>query len=299
MTGRIFDIQRFSVHDGPGIRTTVFLKGCSLDCAWCHNPESISPADQVQTYFSKCIGCGRCYEICTNGAHLIVDGERIFNRELCKSCGKCVAECYSGALVMTGREITIDELMIEIEADIPYYRDSGGGVTFSGGEPLLQPSFVASVLKSCKEKGINTAIDTAGNVPYSSFETVLPFTDLFLYDLKAMEDSLHRDLTGVSNRLLLENLEKLDREGKPIRIRVPVITGANDSDENFIEMAEFLSSLNNIEGVEPLPYHSLGAGKLESLGKDTAGRIFETPGKDRMNFIRSIFADAGFKVFSR
>jgi len=299
MTGRIFDIQRFSIHDGPGIRTTVFMKGCSLECAWCHNPESISPGMQIQTYFSKCIGCGRCFDVCTNGAHMIIDGERAYDRSLCKSCGRCAAECYSGAIVMAGREVSVDELMTEIEADMPFYKDSDGGVTFSGGEPLLQSEFVALALKRCKAEGINTAVDTAGNVKYSAFERVLPYTDLFLYDLKAMDDKLHRFLTGVSNKLLLDNLRAIDREGATIRIRVPVITGANDHNDNFMEMAEFLSSLNCIQGVEPLPYHSLGAGKLESLGEGAEGRLFETPGKERMDYVRSIFQNAGLRVFSR
>lgn len=299
MTGRIFDIQRFSLHDGPGIRTTVFMKGCTLDCAWCHNPESITLNKQVQTYFSKCIGCGKCFETCINGVHLIVDGERIFNRDLCKSCGNCVDECYSGALVMTGRDIGPDELISEIEADIPFYKDSGGGVTFSGGEPLMQSDFVASALKECKVRGISTAVDTAGNVPYLSFKKVLPFTDLFLYDLKAMDETLHKELTGVSNNLLVENLKKLDLEGVKIRIRIPVITGANDYDDNFKKMVELLSTFNNIEGVEPLPYHSLGAGKLESLGSESLGKVFETPEKERMEYIRSLFSDAGLVVISR
>jgi glycyl-radical enzyme activating protein len=299
MTGRIFDIQRFSIHDGPGIRTTVFMKGCTLNCAWCHNPESIHKGKQIQTYFSKCIGCGKCFDTCINGAHIIVDGERIYNRELCEVCGRCVSECYSGSIVMTGRDIESDELIQEIAADIPFYKDSGGGVTFSGGEPLMQSEFVAKTLKKCKERGINTAVDTAGNIPYSAFEEVMPFTDIFLYDMKAMDDELHRDLTGASNKLLLENLLKLDGEGIPIRIRIPVITGANDTDENYIEMIEYLKTMKNIEGVEPLAYHSLGAGKLESLGKSDSLKLFETPGVGRMRYIRKLFSDAGFNVISR
>ncbi|MBN2881972.1 MAG: glycyl-radical enzyme activating protein [Clostridia bacterium] len=299
MTGRIFDIQRFSIHDGPGIRTTVFMKGCTLDCAWCHNPESISIGKQIQTYFSKCIGCGRCFEICINGAHVIVDGERVFRRDLCESCGRCVSECYSGSLVMTGRDIEVDELMAEIEADIPFYRDSGGGVTFSGGEPLMQSEFVSSALEECRKRKIHTAVDTAGNIPYSAFEAVKQFTDMFLYDIKAMNNGLHKELTGASNKIILQNLMQLDDEGIPIRIRIPVISGANDTDENYIDMIEYLKPMKNIEGIEPLPYHSLGAGKLESLGKSEDLRLFETPGIERMKYIRKLFYDAGFNVISR
>ncbi len=299
MNGRIFDIQRFCIHDGPGIRTTVFMKGCTLACAWCHNPESISAGNQIQTYFSKCIGCGRCFEVCLNGAHIILNGAHIYKRDLCKSCGNCADECYSGSLVMVGRDIDSDELMQEIETDIPFYINSGGGVTFSGGEPLMQSEFVADLLKKCKVREVNTAVDTAGNIPYSAFESVIPFTDMFLYDLKAMDDKLHKELTGASNRLLLENLVKLDAEGVPIRIRIPVITGANDITENFIEMGEFLKTLKNIAGIEPLAYHSLGAGKLESLGVDCTGKVFETPDKLRMDYILNLFSDLGLNVISR
>lgn len=299
MTGRIFDIQKFSIHDGPGIRTTVFFKGCSLNCAWCHNPESISKNKQIQTYFSKCIGCGKCFEVCKEGAHIIFNGSRLYQRQLCKSCGECVSECYSGALVMTGFDITVDDLMTKIEADAPFYSDSDGGVTFSGGEPLLQPDFLVDVLKCCKDIGIHTAVDTAGNVPFKNIEMVMPYTDLFLYDLKAMNDEVHKEFTGVSNKLLLSNLKELDSYGANIRIRVPVITGANDTDSEFIAMAVFLSKLKNIEGVEPLAYHSLGVGKLESMGKKDNNIIFETPTTDRMEYIRLIFSEAGLNVIKR
>jgi len=200
---------------------------------------------------------------------------------------------------MSGRDISTDELMLDIEADSPFYADSGGGVTFSGGEPLLQPDFVSNILSICMGKGIHTAVDTAGNVPYGSFRKVLPYTDLFLYDIKAMDDDIHKEFTGVSNKLILDNLERLADEGVQIRIRVPVISGANDNDFNFIETAAFLSGMQNIEGVELLAYHSLGAGKLESMGKSDKTRLFETPSIDRMEYIRLIFSEAGLNVIKR
>lgn len=289
--GRIFDIQRFSVHDGPGIRTTVFMKGCSLACLWCHNPESISKSKQIQTYFSKCIGCGRCFEVCKNGAHIIIDGERVYRRNLCKTCGSCIDECYSGTLVMTGRDIDPDTLMTDIEADMPFYNDSGGGVTFSGGEPLLQSEFVAGSLKACRENGIHTAVDTAGNVPYSSFENVIPYTDMFLYDLKAMDRDLHRELTGVSNDRILENLNELGTADIPVRIRIPVIEGANNQDDEFMKMANSLNllvilrqlSLCRITALEPgnwkVSVKSMKEGYLKHLQRkewSTSGIYFQT-----------------------
>jgi pyruvate formate lyase activating enzyme len=298
MKGLVFDIQHFSIHDGPGIRTTVFMKGCTLDCEWCHNPESIKISKEIQTYFFKCIGCGRCFELCPNGAHSIYDGKRIYNRAICQNCGTCSDNCYSGALVMSGEEKTIEELVKVIASDINFYRDSGGGVTFSGGEPLLQSDFVAEALKSCKEQGIHTAIDTAGNIPYEAFKKVIPFTDLFLYDLKTMDEYNHKRYTGAGNKLILENLGKLSKTGKPIRIRIPVIPEVNDSIENMEDTTNFLLSLDNIEAIEPLAYHSLGAGKFESMGKEE-GRVFSVPDREKMLEIYSFFEEKGYKVIRK
>lgn len=299
MTGVVFDIQRFSVHDGPGIRTTVFMKGCSLACAWCHNPESISPRKEIQAYLYKCIGCGRCVEVCKTGAQSMSELGRVYDRSLCTGCGRCVESCYSGALVQTGRDMTPAEVLDEIYRDIPFYEDSGGGVTASGGEPLLQAGFVAEILRGCREKGIHTAVDTAGNVPYHAFEKVIPFTDMFLYDLKIMDSDIHRKFTGSGNRLILENLLRLGQSGAAIRIRIPVIPGVNDFDDNFIKAAEFIRNAGGIESVEPLACHSLGAGKLESLGMTAEGHVFRTPSKERMKEICSILSRSGVMVVDK
>ncbi|MFO7611700.1 MAG: glycyl-radical enzyme activating protein [Clostridia bacterium] len=299
MTGIVFDIQRFSVHDGPGIRTTVFMKGCSLDCAWCHNPESISPLKEVQAYLYKCIGCGKCIEACAAGAHSMNELGRVYDRSVCIGCGKCVESCYSGTLVQTGRDMTPAEVLDEIYRDMPFYKDSGGGATVSGGEPLLQADFVAEILKGCREKGIHTAVDTAGKVPFSAFEKVIPFTDMFLYDLKIMDSDFHRKFTGSGNKLILENLSRLGQSGITIRIRIPVIPGANDFDDNFIKAAGFIRDTGGIESVEPLACHSLGAGKLESLGMAAEGHVFETPSKERMKEICSILSESGVRVVNK
>ncbi len=299
MNGLIFDIQHFSIYDGPGIRTTVFMKGCSLNCEWCHNPESIKSKKEVQTYFFKCIGCGRCFEVCPQGAHKIIDSERFYDREICLSCGKCTSNCYSGALVMTGSEMTLEEVIEEISRDLPFYSDSEGGVTFSGGEPLLQNKFVSKALEICRGKGIHTAVDTAGNIPYNAIEEVIPYTNLFLYDIKTMDSDVHKKFTGAGNGRILDNLSKLSKTGIPIRIRIPVIPGVNASMSDMVSIADFCTVLNNIEAVEPLAYHSLGAGKLESMGIAGDKKVFSVPEKKTMVEIYELFESRGLKVIRK
>ncbi len=299
MNGLIFDIQHFSIFDGPGIRTTVFMKGCSLDCAWCHNPESINTKKEVQTYFFKCIGCGRCFEVCPQNAHKVTDDGRLYDRELCLQCGTCTDNCYSGALIMTGGEMSVKKVVEEVLRDVLFYKDSGGGVTVSGGEPLLQPEFVKNLLDEFKKAEIHTAVDTAGNVPFSSIETVLPYTDLFLYDIKAMDTEIHKKFTGVGNDRILKNLKQLSSFGVPIRIRIPVIPGVNAKLDEIEKMADFLSKLENIEAVEPLAYHSLGAGKLESMGAEGDRPIFQVPERKVMVEIYELLETKGLKVLRK
>ena len=251
MTATIFDIQRNSYVDGPGIRTTVFFKGCNLNCFWCHNPESKKKHPQMMFFKNKCTGCGKCKEKCQNGL------------EKCDLCGKCTLYCPSEAREICGREYTVDEVMKEILKDKPFYETSGGGVTFSGGECMLQIDFLCEILRKCKENGIHTAVDTAGNVPWESFERVLPYTDLFLYDVKCITESLHKKGTGVSNELILQNLQRL--KGKAdIIIRVPVIPEFNDDASEQDKIKEFLQQ-NNFEKVEYLPYHDMGEHKKDAL----------------------------------
>lgn len=254
MKATIFDIERNSFVDGPGIRTTVFFKGCNLRCKWCHNPESQSAKKQMMFYKSKCTGCGKCKEVCPN------------KLEKCDFCGKCELFCLQDARIVCGKDYTVDEVFSEVIKDKSFYENSGGGVTFSGGECMLQIDFLLEILKKCKENGIHTAVDTAGNVPWSSFEKIMPYTDLFLYDVKCLSQQLHIEGTGVSNKLLLENLKKLSAcfDGDII-IRVPVICGFNADEAEIRSIGEFLKTLK-VKKTELLPYHKMGEHKYDALG---------------------------------
>ena len=270
----IFDIQRNSYVDGPGIRTTVFFKGCNLRCKWCHNPESQSFEKQMMFYKDKCTGCGKCREVCPN--HL----------KKCDFCGKCELYCPAEARKICGREYTSDEVLAEVIKDKAFYDNSGGGVTFSGGECMLQLDFLCEILEKCKSAGIHTAVDTAGNVPWKSFEKILPFTDLFLYDIKAFGAELHRKGTGVSNELILENLKNLSGRADII-VRIPVIGGYNDNDEEIRQIADFLKQIKIIKA-ELLPYHAMGEHKYTALGRNTES--FNVPNKNFMNRSRQLLS---------
>jgi len=267
MEGMIFNIQRFSIHDGPGARTTVFFKGCNLKCKWCHNPESISFKSEIEFYPEKCIECGVCFKVCPNYAHdLDEDKVHTINRGKCNGCLLCLLctdTCYANALVPVGKKVDSDYLFKSILTDEIYYKNSSGGVTFSGGECMLQIDFLAEVLTKCKNQGIHTAVDTAGNVPWSYFEKIMDVTDLFLYDFKAADTNRHKQLTGVNNDLILKNLKMLSEIGKRIHVRIPFIVGCND--DQIEEIGEILKPLN-IEKVEVLAYHKLGNSKYTSLG---------------------------------
>ena len=269
----IFDIQRNSFVDGPGIRTTVFFKGCNLRCKWCHNPESQSFDKQMMFYKDKCTGCGKCREVCPN--HL----------QSCDFCGKCELYCPAEARKICGREYTSDEVLAEVIKDKAFYDNSGGGVTFSGGECMLQLDFLREILEKCKSAGIHTAVDTAGNVPWKSFEKILPFTDLFLYDIKAFDAELHRKGTGVSNELILENLKNLSGRADII-VRIPVIGGYNDNDEEIRQIADFLKQIKIIKA-ELLPYHAMGEHKYTALGRNTES--FNVPNKNFMDRSQQLF----------
>ncbi|MBE6999074.1 MAG: glycyl-radical enzyme activating protein [Ruminococcaceae bacterium] len=275
LTATVFDIQRNSYVDGPGIRTTVFFKGCNLHCAWCHNPESQCAAPQMLFYKNKCTGCGKCKEKCPNAL------------ETCDLCGKCTMYCPHDAREICGKEYTMDEMLREIVKDKAFYDNSGGGVTFSGGECMLYPDFLAEILAACRSSGIHTAVDTAGNVPFSHFEQVMPYTDLFLYDIKAFSGELHRSGTGVENNQILENLTRLSK-GFPgdILIRVPVIPGFNADPAEMGRIATFLASLG-LSGTELLPYHRLGEHKYAALGQ--AAPTYRVPTDEEMTAFRTLF----------
>jgi pyruvate formate lyase activating enzyme len=295
--GLVFDIKKFAVHDGPGIRTTVFLKGCPLHCWWCHNPESIKREKELVLFENKCIGCGECFKVCPNEAHEILpDGERVYHKERCILCGKCVDICYAEALVMEGKEMTVEEVMVELRKDIPFYENSNGGITLSGGEPMFQHEFALAILKQCKAEGLHTAIDTSGQVSWGVYERILPYVDLVLYDFKHIDAAAHKKYTGVSNELILDNLVKMSEYGVPIEIRIPIIPGINDSKKDVVSAAMFLSTLENITWVELLPYHRLGESKYSRLGEEYKLDGLETPSKEQMNEIAEWIRSYGLEV---
>ncbi len=265
MTGMIFNIMRYSIHDGPGIRTTVFFKGCPLRCVWCHNPESISPRAQLMYRADRCVRCGACQEACPHGNISRVDGFFVTVRDRCRVCGACAEACYAEAREIIGRERSADDVMQEIEKDIPFFEESGGGVTFSGGEPLLQHRFLRELLEQCRGKHIHTAVDTSGFAPWPVLEPVAANTDLFLYDLKHIDDGKHHELTGVSNALILENLRRLSAFGAGVIVRMPIVPGFNDDTASIDAAGRFLSCLPGFQGVHLLPYHRAGMDKYEKL----------------------------------
>lgn len=274
MKAKIFEIKRFAVHDGDGIRTTVFFKGCPLKCVWCHNPEGIGFEPQLAYYENKCIACAECVSVCPTGAHS-VKTEHFFEREKCIACGKCADICLGNALAFYGKEMTVDELLPILLEDKEFYDNSGGGVTLSGGECLMQADFCAEILKNLKENGIHTAVDTCGFVSKDALDKVVPYTDIFLYDFKAFDENVHIKCTSVSNKLILDNLKYLDGCGKKIEIRIPYVPGFNP--DQIEKMAEFLKGLKNITKVRVLPYHNYAGSKYKSLNmKNTLPKIMPT-----------------------
>lgn len=276
MNASIFSIHKLSFVDGPGIRTAVFFKGCNLKCAWCHNPESQSISKQRLVYKSRCRHCGKCREVCP------------FHLEKCDFCGKCVVNCENKAIEICGEEMSADRMLSEILKDRIFFENSGGGVTFSGGESMLQIDFLCEILRMCREQGIHTAVDTAGNVPWNSFERVLPNTDLFLYDIKSMNSDTHKRYTGVGNELILSNLAKLLRLGAQIWIRVPVIPGVNDSEEEMHCMKAFFEENGYPKKVELLPYHKMGEHKYESMDRTVVR--FEVPSQEQIKMLEQMIA---------
>ena len=267
--GVLFDVKRFAIHDGPGIRTTAFLKGCPLACTWCHNPESQRPDPELLERPDRCTGCGACVAACPERAIRIERGHATTDRDRCTACGACVPVCPAEARSIVGVMWTAEALISELAEDGLFFEQSGGGITCSGGEPLHQPAFCAAVLRGCRERGIHTAVDTCGVARESALLSVAEETDLFLYDLKLMDDARHRRATGASNAAVLSNLERLDRWGKRVWIRIPLIPGVNDDEENLAELVGFVHKLRRVEAVQVLPYHRGGEAKWAGLGRGT------------------------------
>ncbi len=295
-SGIIFDIQRFSIHDGPGIRTTVFLKGCPLSCLWCQNPESIRKGKDIIFISKRCIDCHRCQEVCTRGAINLESKERV-DRSRCDLCGQCTDVCDANALNIVGQEITTALLLEEVVRDLHFYRESGGGVTLSGGEPLAQPDFCLEFLTLLKEKGIDTCVETSGFVSWPNIEAIIPFVDLFLYDLKVIDDRKHQLFTGIANDLILQNAVNLITSGASVEFRMPLVPGHNDDEEDLERVIEFIKDVSqkspSSRGCrsEPtlhiLPYHQLGMSKYEQLGRDYPLISVPTPSAEQIEEIKS------------
>ncbi len=266
----IYDIKKYAIHDGPGIRTTVFFKGCPLSCRWCHNPEGISPVPHLVYHGEKCIGCGLCCDACPQNAleFTVSDGSKRvgINQDICRACGDCTRACPAGALAIQGQVITVSGLADIILKDRIFYDSSGGGVTFSGGEPLSQGEALIELLKRCQADDIHTTVDTSGFSSRQLLKRVSALTDLFLYDLKLIDDDRHRQYTGVSNRVILSNLEYLMARGAEVLVRIPLIPGVNDRKKDLEEFAGFLSGLSPVPPVELLPYHDFHQPKYDKLG---------------------------------
>ena len=263
MLATIFEIKRFAVHDGDGIRTTVFFKGCPLNCVWCHNPEGILINKQLAFYSHKCVNCGECASSCITKATTFNDGKRVYNQSLCNYCGNCVTNCLGNALTLYGKDYSVDELLPILLEDKEFYLTSGGGVTLSGGEALVYADFCKELLKKLKENGIDTAVDTCGFVDKTALDKVLPYTDVFLYDIKAIDKSVHIACTGRDNELILDNLKYLDKKGAKIEVRIPFVPNYNDGE--IYKIAEVLKGINNLIKVRVLPYHNYSKSKYGAL----------------------------------
>ena len=300
--GFLFDIKRYSIHDGPGIRTTFFLKGCPLSCWWCHNPEGISPQPVLFRHPKRCIGCGRCVAVCpTKSWSMTEGGALVHNKWTCALCGKCADGCPSGAIEMAGFKMSPSDLLKEAKKDVPFFDESGGGVTFSGGEPLLQRSFVLAALLLLENEEIHRAIDTSGYCPEQALTSVASHTDLFLFDIKHVDQGKHEYYTGVSNDIILSNLKKLDlalaKAGKgKINIRIPLIPGINDDEKNIIATARIASSLKTLCGVNVLPYHATGEGKYGNLQMENKMSGFQPPTEEKMDEVLQIFRVHGISA---
>jgi len=291
-TGLIFDIKRYAIHDGPSIRTTIFFKGCPLSCWWCHNPEGQLSGLELMIWPNRCIGCRTCVSTCGSQAISIMENSIVTDRDKCKMCGVCAEKCPTKAREVVGKWVSVNELMQEVEKDLLFYEGSGG-VTLSGGEPLAQPVFLDALLNACRKKNIHTALDTCGYADKEILIKIHKNVDLFLYDLKVMDDRKHKLYTGVSNKQIMKNLELLNALGKNIIIRFPLIPYVNSSKDSILAICKFISKLQNIKEIDVLPYHRLGIEKAKRLNKEA--KTFEKPSDELLQNCLEVIKNFGFE----
>lgn len=293
----ITNIQKFSIHDGDGIRTTVFFKGCPLKCEWCHNPETQKFEKEMQVDREKCTGCGACAAVCPNGAIHMEEGRPILDAEACVFCGKCTRFCPMGAREVIGQEYTVKELVKELMKDQMFYEESGGGVTLSGGEVMsMDMDYLLAVAKELKRQDVTLTIDTCGFVPYEKFQELLPYVNTFLYDVKVMDPELHKKYMGTDNALILENLVRLAKDGARIYIRIPTVKEVNGNEENMKETIAFLQEHDiHPAQINLLPYHDTGSGKYRKLDMEYKGTDLHAPDKEEMEALAALFINAGYK----
>jgi len=294
--GTIFAIKRYAIHDGPNIRTTVFFKGCPLSCWWCHNPEGIDRAVALVWDRGKCVGCSACLQQCPSQSLVAAPDGVVWRRESCLGCGGCVEACPALALEATGREASVDEVMAALVQDQPFFDQSGGGVTFSGGEPLAQPEFLLALLKECGRLGVHRAVDTSGFAPADVLLQVAEEADLFLFDLKLMDRDRHRLFTGVSNALILDNLRLLAERGTPVQVRLPLIAGVNDDVANLQAVGAFVAELPGVAAVDLLPYHGAAAAKYRELNLPYKGAHFAPAPPESLRGAMTILQQCGLAV---
>lgn len=293
--GLVTDIKHFAVHDGRGIRTTVFLKGCPLSCRWCHNPEGIGAEPQLGYYAESCVGCGMCAKVCPVGAHTIADGIHVYDRKACILCGACTEVCSVNALHLYGKTMTVDAVLDIAEEDRIFYEQSGGGMTLSGGEPTLQFAFAKALLQEAKQRGLHTAFDTCGMAATERYEALLPYVDQFLFDVKHIDGEAHKRGTGVDNALILKNLQYLSDHGASIEIRIPLIPGYNDGDDVLDAIGQLLSGIHNT-GVRVLPYHDYAGGKYAALDMENTLPQTDVPDTGHLQYCRERLAAYGLTI---